>query len=99
MSNLVARFPKLTIAVLIALVLGAHTMAYKDELAQSKAVYIEKTYSLCRLPDVNDEYRMIIQHRIETGRLVEECIVVPRDPAESPAATMDRLLKRQKVTS
>ena len=88
------RHSTVLVVALIVLIVVSHTMAYRDEVSQTR--YVDKPHSLCRLPDVDEEYRLIIQHRVTDGSLIEECVIVPRNQEESPATTMQRLLKRKR---
>ena len=48
----------------------------------------------CRLPDIETEYRIVIQERDRDGVLHETCSIEPRDPLEGRFKTLQRLLKR-----
>ena len=49
--------------------------------------------SACRLPDLNTEYRVIIQTTTDHG-LQETCSIEPRNPEEGRRKTIERLLRR-----
>lgn len=49
--------------------------------------------SACRLPDLNTEYRVIIQTTTDHG-LQETCSIEPRNPEEGRHKTIERLLRR-----
>lgn len=78
---------------LIALVLLAHSTTFRDEVA-AEIRYVERPYSGCRLPDPLLEYRITIEHQTAPGELVSSCYIAPFDGDESPAKTLQRLLKR-----
>lgn len=58
-------------------------------------VYVQPTTLDCRLPDVNTEYRIIIQSRNRPDQLLQTCSIEPRLGDEGRYKTLERLLKRK----
>lgn len=81
---------------IVVLVLFVHTMEYRL-LVTANTRYVERPYPGCRMPDPQTEYRVLIERRDDVGRLSQECVVIPLNPDESPAQTMQRLLKRDRT--
>ena len=94
--NAVERHPYAFLIAAGLLAALVQTMDYHD---QAEIRYIEKPASLCRLPDVDSEYRVIIERRDDMGRVLQECHVVPRNLDESPGVTMKRLLDRKRTNT
>ena len=51
----------------------------------------------CRLPDIDTEYRVIIQYRDASGTLKETCSIEPRNLEKGRRAMMDHLMRRREA--
>lgn len=98
MANFLERHPAACAVALGALIVASHTMTFRDEVA-TEIRYVERPHAGCRMPDPLTEVRVLIERRDDMGGLSQECVIVPRNREESPAATMQRLLNRKKIGS
>lgn len=62
---------------------------------RSTFVYVQPTTLDCRLPDVDTEYRIIIQSRDVPDQLLQTCSIEPRLADEGRRKTLERLLRRK----